>query len=257
MEQPSHEIGDRLQTLERGFKIIESLHELDGATLSEIADELDFAESTVHRHLATLQSLGYVVRDGNQYRISFRFLELGEYIRTRRDAYELATDAVTNVAEQSKERAQFFVEEQRKAVYLALATGEHGFITDAKIGKHIPLHGTAGGKAILAHLPESYVDEIIEHHGLPALTEYTITERAELEEELEQVREQGYAFNRQEYLPGSHAVGVPILQDDDQPIGSLSVTGPNRRLRGDFFEEEIPELLLETANELELKITYS
>lgn len=257
MDKPSHDVDDHLKTLKRGFEIIEALEELDGVTLSEIADELGFAESTVHRYLSTLQSLGYVVREEDRYRISFRFLEIGEYVKTRRNAYQLANEAVTKIAEQSKERAQFFVEEQGEAVYLFLATGEHGFITDAKIGKRIPLHATAGGKAILAHLPESYIDEIIDQHGLPALTNHTITERDELEEELQQIQEQGYAFNRQEYLPGSHAVGVPLLQDDGSPIGSLSVTGPNRRLKGEFFEKEVPDMLLETANELELKISYS
>lgn len=253
----SSNVGDHLQTLERGFLVIEAIRELESATLSAIAAEVGLAESTVHRYLSTLESLGYVTDDDGEYEISFRFLELGEHARTRRKAYRLATDVVSTLAEETEERAQFFVEEQGKAVYLALETGEHGVITDAKIGKRILLHATAGGKAMLAHFPDDYVDEVVERHGLPALTEQTITDRDELEEELQEIREQRYAFNRQEYSLGSRAVGVPILQDDGSPIGALSVTGPNLRLKGEFYESEIPDILMGTANELELKISYA
>ncbi|MFC6767674.1 IclR family transcriptional regulator [Natrinema soli] len=239
------------------FEIIETLAEADGGQITEIADELGLAKSTIHRHLATLEDLEYVVKDGDRYRIGFRFLELGEGTKKRTDTYQMASQKVKKIAEQTAERAQFVVEEHGKAVYVFGETGEHAVQTDSVIGKYRPLQSMAAGKAILAYLPEERVEEIIQQHGLPSLTENTITDEDELYEELEEIRERGYSINDQETIPGLRAIGVPIECPDGGVFGALSVSGPTHRVQGDRLEETIPNILLGTANELELDMKYS
>jgi len=128
------------------FEIIETLAEADGGQVTEIADELGLAKSTIHRHLATLEDLEYVVKDGNRYRIGFRFLKLGEETRKHTDTYQMASQKVEKIAEQTAERAQFVVEEHGKAVYVFGATGEHAVQTDSVIGKYRPLQSMAAGR---------------------------------------------------------------------------------------------------------------
>lgn len=240
-----------------GFKIIEMLAREDGGRVTEIAAELGLAKSTVHRHLATLDDLEYVVKDGDEYRIGFRFLELGEQTRKRSDTYQIAKKKVNKIAEQTDERAQFVVEEHGKAVYVFGETGEHAVQTNSEIGKYRPLQSMAAGKAILAFLPEARVEEIIHQHGLPALTENTITDEVELYEELEEIRKRGYSINNQETIPGLRAIGVPIECPDGGVFGAFSVSGPTHRVQGERLEETIPNILLGTANELELDMKYS
>lgn len=239
------------------FEIIETLAREDGGRVTEIATELGLAKSTVHRHLATLENLEYVVKDGDEYRIGFRFLELGEQTRKHSDTYQMARKKVSKIAEQTDERAQFVVEEHGKAVYVFGETGEHAVQTNSEIGKYRPLQSMAAGKAILAFLPEARVEEIVRRHGLPALTENTITDEDELYEELEEIRERGYSINDQETIPGLRAVGVPIECPDGGVFGALSVSGPTHRVQGERLEETIPNILLGTANELELDMKYS
>jgi DNA-binding IclR family transcriptional regulator len=169
----------------------------------------------------------------------------------------LAKEKVHELAEETDERVQFLVEEYGWAVYVHRALGRHAVETDPGIGSRIPLHSNSSGKVILANLPDERVEEIIENRGLPAMTDNTITDEAELYDEFRRIRERGYAYNRSENTEGVHSVGVPVFAPDDRIIGSLSVSGPTHRLQGERFEERLPRLLLGTANELELNIAHT
>lgn len=247
----------RVKSTENSFRVIELIMEEDGMRLSDLARELDLAKSTVHRHLSTLTDLEYVTREDDVYRTGLRFLRIGEQTRTRSDAYQLAEEKVADLAAETQERAQFIVEEYGKGVYIFRETGEQAVSTDSEIGKRIPIHATAAGKAILASLPDERVDEIFAQRGLPAVNERTTTDEEALRAELKEIRERGYSINDQENTSGLRAIGVPVEYEDGEPIGALSVSGPTHRFRGTLFEETLPNLLLGTANELELNIQYS
>jgi DNA-binding IclR family transcriptional regulator len=246
---------DMVSSAETLFDILEYISKAEGQTLSQISEKLDYAKSTVHRHLTTLEQRGYVVKSGGYY-VSLRFLELGQQARTRHHAYPLAREKVDELAAETDERAQFIVEEHGKAVYIHRTFGQHAVRTDPGIGKRIPLHATSAGKAILASMPEEIRSRIIEQATFTEITSETITNPNKLNKELTRISERGYAFNRQENIKGLHAVGVPVTGPDGAIIGALSVSGPSHRLTDEWFEDDLPTLLLGAANELELNIAY-
>jgi len=248
---------NELTTITKSFAIIDELHENDGASLSKLVDSLDIPKSTIYRHLGTLRKHGYVHMEDNEYHVGFRFLELGQYTRNRKDAYRLAEDPVKTLAEETGERAQFVVEEQDRGIYLYIETGEHAVRTGFSVGHEVPLHSTAAGKVILSYLPEDRVSEILTKHELPALTEETITDPKELQSQFDEIRERGYAFNREENIRGLRAVAGPVTDENDEIIGVLSVSGPSHRMKGEWFKSELPDLVLGTANELELRVAYA
>jgi DNA-binding IclR family transcriptional regulator len=249
--------GESVKTTEKSFDILEYLLDSDGAQLTELADKLGMAKSTTHRHLQTLHERECVVEEDGEYHVSLRLLEFGEQARNRKDAYELVMAKVDELAKETEERVQFIVEEHGRGVYVYRATGEHAVQTDLGIGKRIPLHSIAAGKAILAHLPEERVEEIIERQGLESITDNTLISRDELYEEFETIQEHGYSINNQENVAGLRAVGVPIRTRDGGVLGAVSVSGPTNRIKGERFEETLPDLLLGTANEVELNIAYA
>lgn len=250
-------VKDRLSTTEKSLEVVFALQRLQGATLAELAAELDAPKSTVHRHLTTLAEHSFVHVDDGRYEVGFRFLELAEYARTQREAYQLAESSVEQLAEETQERAQFVVEEHGEGVYLYVETSEHAVRTGHSVGKRIQLHSTAAGKIILTHLPDDRVDEILDARGLTPKTDQTITDRAVLEEQLSEIAERGYAFNREENIKGLCAVAAPVTDDSEDLIGVLSVSGPSNRMKGEWFTSKIPDLILGTANELELRIAYA
>ena len=248
---------DTVKTTERAIDILEYLLEHDSARLTDIAADLGLAKSTTHRHLQTLYNREYVVKEDERYYLSLRYLEFGEQARNRKEAYGLVQSKVDDLAEQTAERVQFIVEEHGKGVYVYRATGERAVQTDPGLGKRVELHSIAAGKAILAQLPEQRVNEILERHGLRKLTAQTLSSREELFIELDEIREKGYSINNQENVKGLRAIGVPIRERDGSVLGAVSISGPTNRIKGERFEDEIPDLLLGTANELELNIAYA
>lgn len=246
-----------VKTVETAFDILELIKELDGLTLGEVAEELGMAKSTAHRHLKTLERREYAVAEGNVYYPGLRFLEFGEFTRTRQAGFNMVRETVDELAEKTDERIQFMVEEHGMGVHLYRAIGSNAIWRNHAIGQRVYLHSIAAGKAVLAYLPEDRVDEIIAQRGLPKLTDRTIATREDLFEELATVRERGFAFNNQETTEGLHAVGVPIMGTDDTVIGSLSASGPAHRFVDEWYEEELPYHLRGAANELELNIAHS
>ena len=247
-----------LATVETTISILTALRELNGGRVTTLADHLDIPRSTVHRHLQTLLQHGYVTKNGDQYQLGLMFLDIGEYTRHCVRGYRQAKPVVDQIATETGERCQFVVEQRGRGVYICVSSGASSEDrTGLRVGKRMFLHSTASGKSILAHLPRPSVDQIIDQWGLPPQTPHTVTTTEELFEVLELVRDRGYAFNRGGNVDGLRAVGVPILDDYERVIGSISVSGPSYRMQGKRFERELPDLLLEAKDELQSQLDSS
>lgn len=245
-------------TVKSGAKllhIITLLKEHDGLRVSELADILDASKGSVHRYLKTLHECGYATKSEGVYRISLRFLDYGIYRQQRIQIYRIARPKVEALAEDVDERAWCHVEEQGQGVFVHGAVGENAVATDARVGRHAPLHTTSGGKAILAELPDSRVDEIIRRHGLPQRTDRTVTSRERLFDELAEIREQGYALNFEESIDGLHAVGAAIMGEDGVR-GAISVSGAAHRMPESRCRDDIADRVLAATNEVELDLVH-
>ena len=244
-----------VKTTETVFGVIETLRELDGATLTELTDELGFAKSTVYDHLSTLEQHGYVIRQDGEYQLSLRFLDHGIYVKRRRDLPDEVEPSLEKLAAETGEVVWFVVEEDGWSYILEMAKGEQAVNTVDRIGRREHLHYHAAGKVILANLPPEETADIIDRHGLPAVTDRTITDRERLDSELEKIRDQGYGTMDSEAVMGLRSVAAPVVSRN-QVLGAVSVAGPAKRLRGSLFQEELPRKIQATANAIELQMTY-
>jgi DNA-binding IclR family transcriptional regulator len=239
------------------LEIVEILRERNGAGVSEIARAVDKPTSTVHDHLQTLEQEEYLVKEGTQYHVSTRFLQLGNQARSRKKVYEIARPEVDELAEKTGEHANLMIEEHGLGVFLYKARGPDAVQLDTHAGMRVPLQTTALGKTIMAFRPRSEVESYLDRHGMPEITERSITDREELFETLDQVRERGYAYDDEERVKGMRCLAAPITDQDDRAIAAVSVSGPKSRMQGDRFSEEIPEQILRSANVIEVNLTYS
>lgn len=248
-----------VKATKRTFEILEALRDLDGGGVSEIANHLDMPKTTVFEHLETLHDLGYIVKEGeaNGYRIGTGFLDLGGYARKQMKIYDVAKPEIQTLADQTGEHANLMIEEHGRGTFLYKAEGENAVQLDTYDGHRVLLQTTALGKTILAHFPESRVNGILDRYSLPEITENTITEKDELFEELAEIRERGYATDREERVEGMWCVAAPIVSGDGNVHGAVSVSGPKSRMRGERFDDELPNQVLRTANVIEVNLTYS
>jgi DNA-binding IclR family transcriptional regulator len=246
-----------VKSVETAFAIVNAIQELNGAGITEIAEQVGKSKSTVHNHLQTLKRHRYVIEDGGSYRLGLRFLDHGSHARERNPSYTVIQPKVREIAEETGEICQFVVEEGGRGFVVFHEGGEHAVEIQTRIGMSGLLNGITGGKAILAYLSDRRIEEIVSEHGLPALTDDTITDSAELFERLEQIRNQGYAINNEEHIKGLRAISVPIKTTESKLFGAMSVASPSYRLEEPNYEKEVTDLLLGAANELELNVTYS
>lgn len=245
-----------IKSTENAFSIIEHLAEKGGSGVTEIADHVSISKSSVHNHLKTLEKNEYVVKEGDNYVLGYRFLTLGGKARHRAKLHGIAKPEINWLVEETGESACVATEEYGRVIYLYQARGERAVTTDSQTGTRVLPHCTALGKAMLAHYPEEQVDAIIDRHGLPERTPNTPTTRAALFEEFEQIREQGYAFDDEERIEGLRCIAAPIM-DQDEICGALSVSGPVKRFQGDLYRDELPELVRRAVRVVEINLMYS
>ena len=245
-----------LTTAARTVEVLETVRERDGATVAELTAALDLPKSTVHDYVKTLAEVGYLTVEDGEYDLSLRFLAHGAYVRDHVALANVIEPYLEDLATRTKETVWYIVEEGGEAVYVEGATGDNALQPYASVGTRSDLHSIAGGKAILAWLPDERVDNIVADRGLERRTPRTITSREELEEMRERVRERGYALNRGENIEGWRAVASPIVVDETL-YGAIAVAGPENRLDGSYFEAELPELTTATANEVQLQLRSS
>lgn len=243
---------------EKTILIVETLKEMDGAGVTELATRLNLSKGTVHNYLSTLRQHNYVVKEGDTYNVGLSFFELGEYARNRIPIYHVAKPEVAKLAEETGELANLLCEEHGLGVYLYRAHGDNAVMLDTHTGKRRYLHNTALGKAILAHMPNERVEEILDQHGLPQATPNTITNREDLHEELAAIRKRGYAYCNQERVEGLQCVATPLMsRTDDRVLGAISLAGPTTRMNRNRIQEDLPERLLQAANVIEINVNYS
>ncbi|WP_049998899.1 IclR family transcriptional regulator [Halococcus sediminicola] len=247
----------RIGATETSFTIIELLRDHPGATITTLAEETGRSKSTVHNHLQTLRGMGYVVHEDGSYHLGLGFLDLGNAARERWNLYEIAKSEMDDLVSAVGERAQLMVEEQGKGVYIYQTKADAGIQTDSHIGATVALHATAVGKSYLAHLPPEELEPLQKQIDLDGRTDRTLTDWETLETEFETVREQGYAFNDEERLVGMQAVGAPILNDEGEALAAISVSGPTTRMSGEWYRQEVPEMVTQAARVISIRATYS
>lgn len=245
-------------SLETAFTVIETVVERKGAGVTELSKELDLPPSTIHDHLVTLTDLGYLVKTSEStYEASTQFLSIASAARNKFGIFEFAKPEIRSLADKTGEHVSLVVAERNIGVLLYTVKGEKAVQFKTPLGMEIYLHGAAPGKAILAFLSEEKINEVINRWGLPAMTENTITDRGELEDELETIRENKFALDDGEGMVGLRSVASPILGENDEVLGAISVYGPSKRVDDSHFRETLPKMLLETTNIVEVNTKLS
>ncbi|MFC4986512.1 IclR family transcriptional regulator [Saliphagus infecundisoli] len=249
------EAKNPVQAVQRTLDVLDVLRATGGARVTEVAREVGVSKGTVHCHLATLEENGYVIKEGNEYKLGLRFIDLAHHAKDRIGIFDVTTSEVDTLAEESGELALFTVEEEGEGICLYTAEGENAVRTEIYVGYRNNLYHTAVGKAMLAHMAEEKRDRLIAHMEFEQLTPRTITDEYVLREELEAIREEGIAYNHGETIQGLVGAGAPIRDQDGTVYGAVSIIGPVRRMGEERLEGEIPEMIRRAVNIIEINIT--
>jgi DNA-binding IclR family transcriptional regulator len=238
------------------FKIIESLHDADNKGLKEIADEVGKSKASIHHHLSTMEEYGYVTNKKGRYRLTLEFFHIGTDLRKSFTLYRKGRQRILQLANEVTEPTWCMVEENGRGMFLDGHVPSASLNPLSVVGSWEYLHTTSGGKAILAYLSEDRVHEIIDQHGLPALTDSTITNEDRLFEELGKIRARGYALGIEENIEGINGVAVPVLVDDEKLLGAILTGGAANRLTREYCENELAPKVQAAADDIRINAKY-
>lgn len=245
--------GERsIKSVETAFTIVEELMDRNGAGVTDLANAVGCSKTTVHTHLSTLVNLGYVTQTGDEYRASLGFLTAGNRVRETFDLYRDGYSIADSLAESTGEVVHLAVEEDRNVHFVHATRGGSEAIESATpIGRTASLHATAVGKAMLAHMPEDRREAVLSQELAP-LTSQTITDPDRLREEVDRVREQGYAVNDQEQVLGARSVACAVKYGTGELMGAIVVSGHASRLDDDRVAA-LASKVKEAANQIEIE----
>jgi len=236
--KPQHVQADKnyIEVMGKIFAVLEYFVERGSKQRSvafgEVAGAVPFARTTVHRILYSLEKLGYVEKDEVKahYQLAAKFFELtGPAIHFRR-LQSVSKSVMQNLLLRFGETINLGVLDDGQVAHIEVLQSPSALRIAAIPGERNPVHSTALGKAMLAFLPESEVQAIIEHHPMVRRTPKTITQKKHLVEHLASVRERGVAFDMEENLTGVVCVAAPIFDQAGRVIASLSISGPASRM---------------------------
>lgn len=241
-----------VQAVNNAIDILGLLGDTEGElSMSEIGAKLGLTRSNVNKLLATLEEFGYVEynRYTGNFRLGVKTFQISQAYINKLNLIEISVQILMMVKEKLNESVYISVLKDGNVVYLNVVETDHAVRVLPRIGNVGPAYATATGKAQLAYKSNEEIERLF-NEGLTKATDNTIDNVDELEEELEKVKQQGYAIDDEEYEVGVRCVGAPIFDFMNNVIAGISVSAPLERLSDERIEKEIIPVIIEAADKL-------
>lgn len=246
------ETKNPIQVSERIFHTIECLAASGPMGLQDLSTELGLNKSTVHRILNSLICMDYVRQDPetSKYSLSFKFCRISTQILSQNNMVDLAKPYLKQLAEQSGEIVHLVQLDGMNAVYIDKVESTHNTVRlVSMIGKSIPLYCSGVGKAMLAEMPDEKIRYIWEQSDIRRLTDYTVTDFAQFEKLIEDIRKNGYAMDNEENELGVRCIAVSLKSFSGKPSYAISISAPKDRMSDERIQE-LKEMILGTKEQI-------
>jgi len=223
--------------------------------VTEMSKELGVTNNLAFRVMKCLVERGYAeVNNAGLYQLSTGFFSLGMKLYSRFELRRRARPHLEALCAAVNTTCQLQVPEGENMLVMDVITPEAPFFIQVVPGTRLNYHCNAFGKAVLAFKSEEYVKELLPSKLSP-LTPHSRTGRAEFLKELEQVRQTGIAYDREEYNLGFFCIGAPVFNVAGEPIGGLGLTGLSTLFPHERYQEA-EKLVLKCAQSVSLDIGY-
>jgi DNA-binding IclR family transcriptional regulator len=209
--------------------------------------------------VATLEKAGYLMRDSDtrRYRPGIKVLQLGFTAISSLDIRQVARPYLVQLSQQVGETVSLSVLDGMEIVYIDRVRNQQIVGVVLGMGSRLPAHCASMGKAMLAHLPPEELRRRLDQAGLKPRTPKSLVDWAALEDELERVRQQGYAINDEELEIGLRAVAAPIWDSSSQVVAAANITGSAAMLSLERLESELALAVRHTADQISRALGYS
>lgn len=254
---PNNRAGDgKNQSLTRALTLLARLSETSsGLSLTDLSYQLGMPTATVHRLLNTFEEFDFVEQHAEQglWYIGLKAFTVGNAFLHRRDFVASARPHMQALVDQCGETVNLGVIDDGEAVFINQVESREMMRMIVRLGSRSPIHASGVGKALLANMPEQDLASVLQQRGLARYTERSIDNPTRLREELQRIRQLGYALDDEEHAIGLRCVASAIFDENGQALAAISLSGPKARVT-DGRLDELGIAVRQSADEITLAL---
>jgi DNA-binding IclR family transcriptional regulator len=223
-------MAERIPPNLRVVHLLEALAEAGRPlTPTELNGQLKWPKQTIHRLCQTMIENGLVERHDKRLQVTPRTMEMAASLSRLAVNRTICHQILVRIAQEVGETVNFVRPEKLGMIYVDRVETNWPFRIMLPVGTHVPFHCTASGKTYLASLPKLRRKQMIESLNLEAHTIQTHTTVEALEAELQAIRRNGFALDREEFYTGMVAIAVPVTDGAGRYFAALACHGPVQR----------------------------
>lgn len=241
----------KVKSLVKAVKVLECFSSNKPSLgISEISEMTGYNKATVYNIASTFTALGYLTQDQTtqRYHLGLKFLHFSYIINSNITLSTVMEPYLQKIADVTQETVFLGIPYEDKVLYLDTRTPNNQFRRPI-LGEKASMYCTGLGKCLLAFTAPDKRPFLPDN--LPAFTVNTITTKTKLSEELEKIKERGYAIDNMEHEFGISCVAVPLFGQSHEIIGAISVSGPSLR-----FDEKAVESIYSSLKQILAEVQY-
>lgn len=240
-----------MTSLARGLAVVRAFSDSrKPQTIAQISQKTGIPRAAVRRCLYTLQQLGYVDAEHNNFSLRPKVLTLGYSYLSSTPLTVSSQPYLNNISRELGESSSLAVLDDGEVLYVARAATTRVMSVALNTGSRLPAYCTSLGRVMLAHLSPDELNAYFARTRLKAMTEKTVTTQKRLREILAGVRQSGYAINDEELELGLRSISVPVRGASGQVVAALNVGAQAARVSVERMQQEFLPVLQRGAQEL-------
>ena len=213
------------------FAVLEAVvsHQDSGLNFAAVVSTTGLPKASAHRILKALTDLGYLSLspETKRYRGTLKLAALGAEVTSNFDLRDYVHPQLLKLHQETSHTSNMGIRNGEVGIYVdKIESLDYGIKLFSEIGKSFPLHCTGMGKILLAFGEAEDIERILSR-PLKAFTEKTITDQAVLKAELEEIRTEGYAVDREEITRGIMCVAAPVFGLQGKIVCAISAAFPS------------------------------
>ena len=217
--------------LAKGLAVIRAFTRNHAAlNLSDVARSAGIPAATARRCLLTLEEIGYVTRNGRNFLLRPKVLELGAAYLDSMGIEYLMKNHLEELARSTADSAALCVLDGTDVVYVARASVRTLVRLEAHVGSRFPAHATSTGRVMLAGLSSDRLQRYFETTKFQSLTERTVTDPNKLRALVEECRRNGYSVVEDELAYGVIAIAIPVFDSQGRVVAALNSSSHSRKI---------------------------
>ncbi|WP_110929152.1 IclR family transcriptional regulator [Bacillus massiliglaciei] len=248
-----------IQSVERALRILDLFDERERElAITDISKRMNLHKSTVHSILKTMQIHHYISQneENGRYSLGLKLLERGSLVTGHLDLRNVARKHLEWLSETTNLTIHLVILDGQEGVYVDKVEGRGVTVLYSRIGRRVPIHTSAVGKALVANKTDQELALLLDGYIYTKPTGNSIGSKAEFLEEIERVRRDGYSIDNEENEPGIYCLAVPIKNYSGKVIAAMSVSMPASKIKDEETRDEYVRILMECSNKISAEMGY-